>query len=288
MDWEDFKSTLDHGSPGNPRLGPVSFQRQSSNSKLSHVRRKQHRNGRYQTFPQAPYVCSTYVSISATCGPCVFKDNGCYVQSGQAAKAMERLDVEALGLGLSGTTVNKLEADLIDAQWSSRYHRSRSVPQDGARGGRDMRLHVGGDTATDDGAYALAKAVERYRSRGGGDVWTYTHSWQWIRPQSFGSISAYASVETPEQATSAIDLGWTPAWTVQHFDSHRAYREKQSGVKIVPCPAQTQGRKCVECRLCFRPLPKGTAVGFQLHGMGAAKASRKLPVLNQTEMRYDV
>lgn len=277
-------AVLDRGAAAgtNPRLGPVSLQRRSSNDKLSHVRRRRHRNGRFQTFPQPPYVASTYVSIEATCpNSCRFKGAGCYAQSGQAANAMQRLDAEAKRHALSGTEVNELEARLLDAQWS--YYR-KGVPQDGARGGRDLRLHVGGDTASNAGALALGGAADRFMSRGGGSVWTYTANWREIEPISFGPVSAYASVQTPEEATMAVDHGWTPAWTVRKLPQRRAFREPSSGIKIVPCPAQTSGMKCVRCRLCFRPLPKGTAVGFELHGRGMHQASRRLPVLGQTEL----
>ena len=276
---------LERGSSSAPRLGPVSFQPRSSNDKLSHVRRRRHRNGRYQTFPQAPFVCSTYVSIHATCPPsCRFRDNGCYAQSGQAAAAMKRLDTESKRHGLTGLEVNRLEAELIDRMWNNQH--PRRVPQDGKRGGRDLRLHVGGDTSCDDGAYWLGRAAERWRARGGGDVWTYTANWRVIKPESFGSISTFASVQTPDEALEAIDLGWTPAWTMTVFPQSKRFVERESGVRVIPCPAQTCGVKCIDCRLCFLPRIKGTAIGFELHGMGRHKAARRLPVLGQRSLDF--
>lgn len=44
--------------------------------------------------------------------------------------------------------------------------------------------------------------------------------------------------------------------------------------------------KCNECRLCMRGLPEGRMVGFALHGPGAAKARRRLPVLDQVSLEF--
>lgn len=252
---------------------PVSFQPASSNSKLATVLKKPHPNGRFQTFPQAPFVSSTYASISATCpSSCVFRDHGCYVQAGTAADKMDKLDTAATERKLTGRRVNELEAELIDRQFPI------GVPGDGYDGGRDLRLHVGGDTADEAGAVALAGAVDRWRARLGGKVWTYTHNWRAIPLDAFGSITVLASVETLEGAAEAIDLGYTPAITLAEFASDRAY--KLAGeLKVVPCPAQTRGLKCVDCRLCMRQLPRGTAIGFAVHGQMKRRAQRRLRVL---------
>lgn len=254
---------------------PATIQHKSSNDKLSRVSRKPHPNGRYQTFPQAPYVASTYTSIKATCpDTCVFKGNGCYPQVGNSARIVQMLDEAAVGW--EGEAVNRLEAELLDNSWR------KGVPQDGARGGRDGRLHVAGDTATPAAARALGQAVDGLLVRGAGSWWTYTHRWREISPADFGPISALASCETPLQLEEAIDLGWFPAITVVDYRGKKAYDVPElPGVKIVPCPAQTHGTKCIECRLCFKPLPKGRVIGFKLHGVGASKAARRLPVLGQ-------
>lgn len=261
----------------NQRNYTASFQKKSSNSKLSLVDLIPHPNGRFQTNPKPPYVCSTYVSISATCpSSCRFKDNGCYVQTGNALVSMRRLDNAA---SATGVHPNRLEAELIDRQWNSEYHTTRRrVPQDGKHGGRDLRLHVGGDVKDKTGARALAAAVERWRSRGGGDAWTYTHRWRKVPVEAFGSIVALASVEKSREAEEAVDLGYTPSFTMSGFREERAYRE--GAIKVVPCPAQTRNLKCVDCRLCMRRLPKGTAIGFKWHGRQTA-AKRQLDVIGQ-------
>lgn len=263
-------------------LGPCTFQRKSANDKLSHVNHGPRLpGGKYKTYPQAPYVCSTYTSIAATCpNTCRFKGNGCYVQDGRASMAMEKLD--AAGWHLEGTEVNKLEAEMINSVWA------KGIPQDGYAGGRDMRMHTGGDFASPLGAFYLAEAASKWMARGGGAVWSYTHRWSAIQVETFGpDLHVLASVETAAEADQAIQEGYTPAITMVTFYREKAYNIPGSKhLKVIPCPAQTRHRKCNECRLCFKSLPKGVMIGFQLHGTGAAKARKRLPVLGQETMPW--
>ncbi len=265
----------------NQRLHGATFQRKSANSKLSEVEQIPHKNGRFRTIPHPPFVCSTYVSISATCpDTCRFKDAGCYVQTGQAANTMRRMDEAARAV--STLHPNVLEAKLIDAQWS-KPSKMPYVPQDGPGGkGRPLRLHVGGDVRDEEGAVALAHACDNYRRRRGGKVWTYTHRWREVPVTAWGSaISALASVETVAEAEEAVDLGYMPSFTMASFEQQRAY--KMGSVKVVPCPAQTRNVKCVDCKLCFQKLPKGTAIGFAWHGR-QSEGKRQLDVI-QAEQR---
>lgn len=264
----------------NQRLHAATFQRKSCNSKLSLVLQKPYKNTkRFQTFPQAPFVCSTYVSIDATCpDSCRFKNAGCYVQTGQAANMMRRMDVAAKQQ--HSIHPNILEANLIDAQWNDPYHRRARVPQDGPGGkGRPLRLHVGGDVRDVEGANALANACEYWLERDGGPVWNYTHRWREVPVSAWGpAISTLASVETVAEAEEAVDVGYMPSFTVASFEQERGY--KMGAIKVVPCPAQTRDIKCVDCKLCFKKLPKGTAIGFAWHGRNLA-GKRKLDVIQQ-------
>lgn len=268
----------------NQRLHVATFQRMSQNSKLSHVDQTPYK-GRFQTKANPPYVCSTYVSIEATCpDTCRFKNARCYVQTGQAGYTMRRLDA------LSRKTQvhpNVLEANLIDAQWSDLEPlpgrpgpKANRVPQDGPNGGgRPLRLHVGGDVRDIEGAVALAHACEAWMERGGGAVWTYTHRWREVPVSAWGpAISALASVETVAEAEEAVELGYMPSFTMASFERDTAYR--MGSVKVVPCPAQTRDLKCVDCRLCFKKLPEGTAIGFEWHGRQMS-GKRQLDVIQQ-------
>lgn len=258
------------------RVGPVSFQPNSTNRKLSPIEFQKLEGQWDRPLSYPPRCCSTYVSIQATCpSSCTFKDNGCYVQHGITGRAARILDEASLGF--DGEAVTALEAELVDRQFP------KGVPQDGAQGGRDLRFHVGGDVTSERGVHLLAESARRWRKRRGGDVWLYTHRWRDISHEAWGRhMTALASVETVEDANQAVSQGYTPALTVRSFRRHKAYEHE--GLKIIPCPAQTQHRTCVECRLCMRKLPEGTAIGFEIHGVGAAYARPRLPMLDQLSL----
>ena len=230
--------------------------------------------------PRAPFCSSTYVSIAATCPEsCEFKGKGCYVTEGFTGATSRRLDAAALGL--SADDVTALEAEAIHRSFAHR----RRIPQDGARGGRDLRLHVGGDVGSALGASMLAGAAMGWRMRGGGSVWTYTHAWRIVPREAWGpAVSVLASCETLEDTRLARAAGYAPALTLSRFPSERAFRPKGgASLRIIPCPAETRGMTCVECRLCIdRDLAgMGVAIGFAMHGRGSAvdDARRRLPVI---------
>ena len=59
----------------------------------------------------------------------------------------------------------------------------------------------------------------------------------------------------------------------------------RGGWRVLPCPAETRGRTCVQCRLCFDTealAKRKLAIGFQLHGLGKNKV--KLPVVRQQSL----
>lgn len=89
-----------------------------------------------------------------------------------------------------------------------------------------------------------------------------------------------ASVETPQQARLARALGYRPAMVVRAFPDRRAFHVDGLDERLVPCPAETSERTCVQCGLCLEEL--APAIAFQAHGGwygGADKARRALPVL---------
>lgn len=125
----------------------ASLCRTSANKKLSPVKKVPYDNPRYpyRPVPVAPFVSSTYSSIAATCpSSCAFKrrpdgsPGGCYVDADHfMRKKMATLDAAAAGK--APLDVVRDEAAEIDRAWP------RGIPQDGARGGRDLRLHIGGE-----------------------------------------------------------------------------------------------------------------------------------------------
>ncbi len=255
------------------KWNPFSIQPVSCNRKLAPQRVEIANSGRERFVATGPYVASSYVSISATCpSSCPFKDNGCYAQAGQTHLIMGRLD--RAGRALSPLTVTRAEAAAIGALWP------RGVPQDGAAGGRDFRLHVGGDTSCTRGTRALADAVETLHGRGLGDAWSYTHRWRTIPREAWGSIRVLASVETSREIVEAKRRGYAPALTVDVARSEQPYQI--GGVRMIPCPYESTPKQptCSQCRLCLRDLSDtNEGIVFSVHGNDAKLARRSLRVI---------
>lgn len=217
-----------------------------------------------------PYVSATFASIAATCpDSCPLKGGGCYAQTGFQAPAVRKMDAAARGL--SGVEVIEEEAALIRGAF-----RGGRVPQDGARGGRDLRLHVAGDVprvGIGASVAALAGAAEDWLARGGGSVFTYTHQWRSVRRGAWGPIAVLASCDYPNQVAEARRAGYPAALVVAEFPGRRAWSIPRVPGRVVPCPAQTGDATCAECRLCLdRDLVKlGVTVAFAAHGVNKGK-----------------
>lgn len=264
------------------RAGGALFLYKSANKKLSPVVKVPYTGPAKDAFPfrpepRAPFCCSTYVSIAATCpDSCRFKRaadgtaSGCYVDAGKTVFTIRRLDKESKA---DPTHVVESEAKLIDAAWPG------GIPQDGARGGRDLRLHVGGDVDDAHGALMLAGAAGRWWKRGGGSVWTFTHRWTEMRRSCWGRVSVLASVEDEEQIRHAHQLGY--AFALVEPREHRSAKAYSigNGFTAIPCPAETRGKTCVECRLCLdadKLRERKMGIAFSLHGAGINKALVRL------------
>lgn len=186
-------------------------------------------------------VSATYVTGSTCPESCPFRKNGCYGEDGLVALQSKRLNRAPVQ---DPATVGRLEADMIDALPAL----------------LDLRLHVYGEFADEAHAREVAAAAGRYVARGRIvgrtlKVWTYTHRWREIPVEAFGpDINVLASCETYEDAELARVAGYAPAVVVPEFESDRPYASfAASGeeLKTVPCPNQTAGRQCVDCRLCL-------------------------------------
>ena len=211
-----------------------------------------------------PKVSATQVSISSTCpNACAMKDNGCYAQMGRDGLTVRRLDAAKAKPSEAG----KAEARVIACAFPD------GVPQDGARGGRDLRLHVSGDAANVTHAKGLARSVKVLKARGLGSAWTYTHRWRTIPAKVWGPIATLASCDSPSELPAAFAAGYVPALTVARFEKPTAY--PLGDFKLIPCPAQTRDVKCIECRLCIDRhdtlRAQRAVIGFALHGPGAKR-----------------
>lgn len=229
---------------------------------------------RVRTTPQPPYCAETYASISATCPECTFRDAGCYAQAGFTGHLVRSLDRAATDVGADNAAAE--EAGLLDLAQNA-----GPIPQDGARGGRDLRLHASGDVRTSAGASSLGAAASRWVARGGGAVWTYTHAWRQVPRAAWGAvINVLASVEHPSDVWQAHRRGYAAAIVVPSHPSERAY--SLGGVTVVPCPYETRSVTCVRCRLCLNAdglRDRGTAIGFAVHGQHHKRAQRQLQVV---------
>jgi len=255
----------------------VLFREASANVKLSPQRIEKYRNpntGKLfeRRVPRRPFVSSTYTSIQATCPKtCPMRSGGCYASAGFMKATIRKLDTDA-GTGLA---VVRAEAAAIDASFGG-----ERVPQDGAQGGRDLRLHVSGDVplrGIASAVEALSDAAARWRARGGGAVFTYTHSWRAVHRKTWGPISVLASCDRPEEIAAARKLGYAASLVVGAFPAGaKSWRLPGVPGRIVPCPAQTRDTTCAECRLCLdRDLHKlGVTIAFEAHGTGAARVKR--------------
>lgn len=257
---------------------PVSFQIKSTNRKLAPVLFEPVPGSRRKR-PVAigPFCCSTYVSIEATCpSHCAFRDNGCYADGVAGYSPTRKLDKAAKGWTASRTTT--AEAALIDEQFPN------GVPQDGWKGrGRDLRLHISGEVSGSAGARSLAAAAWGWHLRGGGAVWTYTHRWREVPFAAWGKkLSAVASCETIEDINDAHGLGYGASITLVAFPDHRPFQVPGTDFKIMPCPAEVQGKTCVECRLCMRSSwlnERKLVIGFSIHGRDSRRAKNRLRVI---------
>jgi hypothetical protein len=231
--------------------------------------------GRSRPKPGEIRVACTYASPKATCSrDCRFWRRGCFAQAGYTGRPLRMLDEAASGL--SPEDVVREEIRQTDDAFGG-----GPIPRDGARGGRDLRLHVGGDVGSAAGARLLAKLARRWRCRGGGTVWTSTHYWRCIPRSAWGdSISALASVETAKEIEQAAARGYAAILVVEDFpNGPKAFRVEGSTRLVVPCPGQTHnGITCVRCRLCLdRDLLKiGRAIGVKTHGPGKTAANEAL------------
>lgn len=228
--------------------------------------------------PQPPYTAATYAPIEQTCpSDCMFKAPNeagvrpCYADAGFTRGAVRKLEGQAVGM--TPLQIARSEARAVDRLFP------QGVPQDGARGGRDLRLHVSGDVTGIRAAAALAGAAARWRERGGGSVWTYTHAWRFVERSAWGKIAVLASVESVRDIGKARNRGYASALVVAQHESEKAW--PAAGTKVVPCPYETRKVTCSACRLCLDRdlLQLGITVAFAAHGALAAEVKRRLPVI---------
>ncbi len=223
-------------------------------------------------------VSTTYASIKGSCPQsCELRQTEeCYGMLGRVGFVNQRLDGDVSRSQPIKTA--REEAAAIDASF-----RGGPVPQDGARGGRDVRLHTVGDAIKPKAARILADAIARLIERGANACWTYTHGWkEGVRRKDWGPVSVLASLDFLHEAPKARKMGYALARYVPLFpNGKRAWLE--GGTTWIPCPAQTRKDVgCADCRLCFddKALRKrNMGIAFVAHGTREKAMKRRLTVL---------
>lgn len=214
---------------------------------------------------------ATYVSIKASCPKdCPLMGEGCYAELGYVGITSHRLDDEAQGF-------SPLQAARAEAQAIDESYKGGPVPT-----GRDLRIHVAGDSRTIMGTRVLNKAVGRWKERGGGSVWSYTHAWKHVPREEWSNVSILASVNHVNEVEAARAQGYAPAIVVPEHPSEKAFQLDGCDTKFIPCPAQTRGVGCTDCRLCFNAdrLHEGNfGIAFAVHGVMKDKMKRHLNVV---------
>jgi hypothetical protein len=208
-------------------------------------------------------MSATYVSQQSCPPACPFRGNGCYGEHGLVGLTTRRLNRAGL---TQARDIARQEARAIDR----------------LSGVFDLRLHVVGDARTASAARELDRAAKRYRRRGrrGSKVFTFSHAWADVPRKAWGAVSVLASCETAGQVLQARARGYAAALVVPEFRQEAAYDHE--GLRLLPCPYETRGVKCVHCRLCMddaRLRKAGLTIGFVPHGHGKEKARLALPVL---------
>jgi hypothetical protein len=220
-------------------------------------------------------VDATYASIKNTCpDTCSLKDEGCYAQTSFVGMINSRMDRRARQH--SPLKVARAEAKAIDQSY-----KGGKVPE-----GRDLRLRVSGDCRVIKGGRSINAAVGRWKVRGGGDCWAYTHAWANVPRKIWTNVSILASIENVNQVAAARKMGYAPALVVAEHTTEKAYTIPGSDVRWLPCPAQTKpgGKEiaCVDCRLCFnanRLFDSNMGITFAIHGVKQNSLKKHLSVI---------
>ncbi len=214
-------------------------------------------------------VWASTLPVRQTCPPsCPFLDNGCYAQRGPGDH-VGRLERNATRQNLTALDITREEASLI-----------RRAAGD-APATALLRLHVSGDCSTAEGAEIVSEACVAWKGR----AWGYTHCWAWVPRVAWREVSILASIETPGQANKALARGYAVSMTVSEFpNGKRPWVE--GDVTWIPCPAQTRGTTCAECRLCLDDeglIRRRRGIGFREHGSGKKRVRETLIQLRKKE-----
>ncbi len=216
-------------------------------------------------------VDATYAAIKHTCpSSCPLKDEGCYAQTSFTGIVNRRNERRAKGS--SPVDVARAEAKAIDDSYNG-----GPVPQ-----GRALRLHVAGDSRTLLGTRILNKSIGRWKQRGGGDCWSYTHAWRHVPREEWSNVSILASIQSTSEVEEARAQGYAPSIVVPEHPTDKAYKLPGSDTTFIPCPNQTRGIGCTDCNLCMKAdwlYETNRGIAFSVHGVYKGILKRRLTVI---------
>jgi hypothetical protein len=208
-------------------------------------------------------AATTYAAQTSCPTDCpFFNGGGCYAENGSLGKFVPA----PLNRAAAAVPHDELDVALDEAAAIDRLK---------VKPGQPLRLHTVGDCKTDAAAQVVAAAAARYRARGGGPVWTYTHAWRDVARESWGEVSVFASCETAADVELATARGYATSIVVEQFLDARRHivgpdeSAAAAGVDILPCPENTRGVACSKCRRCFddsKIRELGYSIAFHTHG----------------------
>lgn len=227
-------------------------------------------NSKLSNSGSEPIDC-TYTSTANTCPKDCPLTETCYSKLGYTGFTNNRLIKESEGL--SALEVAKAEAKVIDSAY-----KGGTVPNN-----RNLRLHGSGDSRTVKGTRLINKAVGRWKQRGGGIAWSFTHAWRKVHRKEWNNVSVLASVSVASEAEEARKQGYAPAIVVANHESDKAFKLDGSDTKWIPCPNQTKDNvSCVDCGLCMRTdylFEANCGIAFAAHGVRKNLLKKQLTVL---------
>jgi hypothetical protein len=167
--------------------------------------------------------------------------------------------------------------------------RNEATKIEALSGKRPLRLHVVGDATSDETARLLSDAAFKHSFKGGQPVWTYTHGWRNVSRYSWGTVNVLASCENMHDVRDAWNRQYAACLTVPEHESKMSYWKE--GFRVIPCPQQTVGVKCTDCRLCFNDMrlrKNRQVIAFEAHGAQKKVVQRTLRAVNDVNAVNDV
>lgn len=203
-------------------------------------------------------VAATYVSQESCPKTCPFLEESCYAEYGPTGIHTRRLNKSTM----SAEQLASAEAIAINRASFGRGNPGRLMGTN-----KPLRLHVVGDSRTVRAVRIVADSVRLWLDCIG-SVWTYTHAWRKVARKHWGTVSVLASCEDAHAVNAAMRRGYAAALVVSEHSSDQAYLTT-GGYKLIPCPNQTRGVTCTQCKLCWKDqwlLSTRSVIAFAAHG----------------------